>query len=53
LPYTNGGPHAVITPTIAYGKGFGHFDEQGTLGIAFPTADTNLVGRNYLWNNTF
>ena len=51
--YTNGAPHAVITPTIAYGKGFGHFDEQGTFGIAFPSADTNKLGRNYLWNNTF
>jgi hypothetical protein len=51
--YTNGGLHAVITPTIAYGKGLGDFDLQGTFGIALPVADTNLVGRNYLWNNTF
>lgn len=51
--YSNGGKHAVITPTIAYGKGLGEFDLQGTFGIAFPTADTNLVGRNYLWNNAF
>ena len=51
--HSNGGPHAVITPTIAYGKGFGNFDLQGTFGIGFPVADTNTVGRNYLWNNTF
>lgn len=51
--YSNGALHAVITPTIAYGKGFGHFDEQGTFGIGFPVADTNLVGRTYLWNNAF
>jgi hypothetical protein len=51
--HTNGALHAVITPTIAYGKGFGHFDAQGTFGIGFPVADTNLVGRNYLWNNAF
>jgi hypothetical protein len=51
--HTNGAPHAVITPTIAYGKGLGNFDVQGTFGIALPTSDTNLVGRNYLWNNTF
>lgn len=51
--YKNGGLHAVITPTIAYGKGVGHFDVQGTFGIALPTSDTNLIGRNYLWNNTF
>jgi len=51
--YSNGGLHAVITPTIAYGKGLQNFDLQGTFGIAFPVADTNIVGRNYLWNNTF
>lgn len=51
--YKDGALHAVITPTIAYGKGFGHFDAQGTFGIGFPIADTNIVGRSYLWNNTF
>jgi hypothetical protein len=51
--HKNGGLHAVITPTIAYGKGIKNFDVQGTFGIALPTADTNLVGRNYLFNNTF
>lgn len=51
--YGNGARHAIITPTIAYGKGFGHFDEQGTFGIGLPVADTNLVGRTYAWNNTF
>jgi hypothetical protein len=51
--HTNGAPHAVITPTISYGKGFGNFDIQGTLGVALPTSDTNLLGRNYLWNNAF
>jgi hypothetical protein len=43
----------VITPTIAYGKGFGNFDLHGTFGVGAPTADTNIVGRNYAWNNTF
>jgi hypothetical protein len=51
--YSNGALHAVITPTIAYGKGFGHFDAQGTFGVGLPVADTKLVGRNYTWNNTF
>lgn len=51
--HKNGALHAVITPTIAYGKGFGNFDLQGTFGIGLPTADTNLVGRTYAWNNTF
>jgi hypothetical protein len=51
--HKDGGLHSVITPTIAYGKGIKDFDVQGTFGIALPTADTNLVGRNYLFNNTF
>src|SRR5215471_12464435 len=44
--YRNGALHAVLTPTIAYGKGFGNFDLQGTFGVGLPTADTNVVGRN-------
>jgi hypothetical protein len=51
--YSNGALHAIVTPTIAYGKGFGNFDVQGTFGVALPVADTNLIGRNYLLNNTF
>jgi hypothetical protein len=51
--HKNGAPHATVTPTIAYGKGLGNFDVQGTFGIAFPTSDTNQLGRNYLWNNAF
>lgn len=51
--YSNGSPHAVITPTIAYGKGFGNFDAQGTFGVGMPTSDTNKLGRTYSWNNAF
>lgn len=51
--HKNGALHAVITPTIAYGKGFRDFDLQGTFGVALPTADIDKVGRNYLWNNAF
>lgn len=51
--YKNGALHAVITPTIAYGKGSGNLDLQGTFGVGLPTADTNIVGRNYIWNNAF
>jgi hypothetical protein len=51
--HKNGALHPVITPTLAYGKGLGAFDLQGTFGVALPTADTSLLGRNYVWNNTF
>jgi hypothetical protein len=49
--HKNGAPHAVITPTIAYGKGAGILDVQGTFSVAMPTSDTNLLGRSYIWNN--
>lgn len=51
--FRNGGAHAVITPTIAYGKGFANFDLQGTFGVGLPVADSDILGRNYAWNNTF
>ncbi|MCU1299698.1 MAG: hypothetical protein JWO91_3976 [Acidobacteriaceae bacterium] len=51
--YKNGALHPVITPTIAYGKGLGNFDLQGTFGVGLPTADTDLLGRSHAWNNTF
>lgn len=51
--FKNGATHAVITPTLAYGKGFGNFDLQGTFGVGLSVADSNILGRNYAWNNTF
>ncbi|MBZ5614946.1 MAG: hypothetical protein LAO23_13125 [Acidobacteriia bacterium] len=51
--FSNGALHPVITPTIAYGKGFGNFDLQGSLGAGLPTADTSSLGRTIAWNNTF
>jgi hypothetical protein len=51
--FSNGAPHAVITPTIAYGKGFGNFGLQGTAGVGLPTADTSTLGRTIAWNNAF
>lgn len=51
--YKNGSLHPMITPTIAYGKGFGDFDLQCTFGVGLPTADSNIVGRAYAWNNAF
>ena len=47
----NGATNAVVTPTLAYGKGLGHFDVQGTFGVAFPTGHVNVIGRTYIWNN--
>src|SRR5256885_2115765 len=47
----NGAPKTILTPTIAYGKGFGPLDIQGTFGAGLPTGDVNVIGRTYAWNN--
>jgi hypothetical protein len=51
--YQQGAKSPIITPTIAYGKGFRNFDVQGTLGGSLPTGNTQIIGRTILWNNTF
>jgi hypothetical protein len=47
-PFSAG--HGIITPTIAYGKGYGRFDVQTTLGIGLPTGGTAKLGRAITWN---
>ena len=49
----NGAGSAVLTPTLALGKGWRGFDAQTTLGINLPAADTQRLGRQLLWNTTF
>src|SRR5262245_39801779 len=33
----NGADHATFTPSVAYGKGWGKLDIQGTAGVSLPT----------------
>jgi hypothetical protein len=51
--FANGALEPIITPTIAYGKGLGGFDVQGTFGVSLPISETNRIGRTYSWNNAF
>lgn len=51
--YRNGATDAIITPTISYGKGFGHFDIQGTFGVGIPTGNQQKIGYTFPWNNAF
>jgi hypothetical protein len=51
--FEQGALNPIITLTIAYGKGFGNFDVQGTLGISLPTGNKALIGRNLTRNDTF
>ena len=44
---------AVLSPGIAFGKGWGRFDVQSTLGANLPTGGTSRLGRQFLWNTAF
>src|ERR1051326_5073894 len=48
--HRNGAAAGTITPTIAGGKGWGHFDVQSTLGINLPVDRVEEIGRPVLWN---
>jgi hypothetical protein len=48
----NGSGKAVITPTLAGGKGMGDFDIQATAGIALPAGDESAIGRSEVYNVT-
>ncbi|HEV2646739.1 MAG TPA: hypothetical protein VGU46_10275 [Acidobacteriaceae bacterium] len=46
----NGSCCAVVTPTIAAGKGYGRFDVVSTLGGALPVTNAQELGRTIAWN---
>jgi hypothetical protein len=48
-----GAGNAVLTPTLAFGKGFGRFDVQSTLGLNLPAGATAKLGRQLQWNTAF
>ena len=51
--YKNGSTSAVITPTLAGGKGWGKFDVQATLAGTFPVNSVNILGRTLISNTAF
>lgn len=51
--YSNGSTDASVSPTLAFGKGFGRFDAQSTLGATLPVANTEKLGRPIAWNTAF
>ncbi len=51
--YSNGATAAMITPTIAAGKGWGHFDFQTTFGVAVPTDHMDKLGTPLSHNVAF
>ena len=48
-----GAGDAVLTPTLAFGKGWGRFDVQSTFGANLPTGRTARLGRQLQWNTAF
>ena len=51
--YTNGATSALITPTLAAGKGWGNFDFQTTFGAAIPTSHMDKLGTPLAHNIAF
>ena len=49
--YKNGSNSAVVTPTLAGGKGWRRFDVQSTLGGTFPVNSVKALGRTIVSNN--
>lgn len=48
-----GAGNAVLTPTLAFGKGWGRFDVQSTTGLSLPAGATAKLGRQLQWNTAF
>jgi hypothetical protein len=47
---SNGAPVAVVTPTLAFGKGWGALDIQSSVGAVLPTGDVPALGRQVTVN---
>jgi hypothetical protein len=48
-----GAGEALLSPTMAFGKGWRRFDVQSTVGVNLPAGDTAKLGRQLLWNTAF
>lgn len=42
-----------LQPTLAFGKGWGDFDVQGTLGAVLPASNAHLLGQQFQSNTAF
>jgi len=48
----NGSCCAIVTPTLAVGKGFGQLDLVSTAGGSLPVTNSKGLGHTITWNNT-
>ncbi len=51
--YSNGAENATVTPTFAFGKGWGSFDITSTLGVTVPVGDSSKIGTPVAYNTVF
>ena len=51
--HDNSAREAVFTPTLAYGKGWGPFDVQGTVAGRIPQGDVSRLGTPFVSNTAF
>jgi hypothetical protein len=49
----NGAGHAVFSPGLSLGKGWGPANIQNTFGGTLPTSGTQVLGRSFVWNTAF
>ena len=49
----NGTGHGSVTPTLAFGKGWGDFDFQSTCGTSIPIGAVSRLGTPIIANNAF
>ncbi len=47
------GNHDFFTPMIGFGKGWGAFDYQATIGPNLPDGEVGKLGTPVTWNSTF
>ncbi len=47
----NGSCCAILTPTLALGKGYGKFAFTSTIGGALPVSNAAKLGRQIVWNS--
>ncbi|MGA8940821.1 MAG: hypothetical protein WB439_16785 [Acidobacteriaceae bacterium] len=48
----NGSCCAVVTPTLAMGKGYGQWAYTTTAGVSLPVTNAHGLGHTIAWNNT-
>ncbi len=51
--HDNSARQATFTPTLAFGKGWGSFDVQGTVAGRIPDGDVGRLGTPFLSNTAF